>query len=434
MTIARRFGLNSVDGKTDADIISPTMDKTQLLDIWTFEWPVMDVLIGGMSSIDLPELRIETWDDATAFLRAYGYDPDDPRESRLIDATLVESLSFIERQLIQPHEWQRGVRPPDDILLCDDTRHLLLRASGKSPSDRLGRAWACAILRVMHTIAHIEGINRAVDMDEARKQIFRRFTSYLTRDAEGRLWLGDREMRVELADVQWKESKSRQSIILKLLHKRDNVAEAIYDFVGIRLITKTFSDVMLVVKCLRHFNMVVFPNAYPSRVRNNLVDLPRFRAQIRALHDMLMAGSISPEEFQTMVSRLSTPPPAADLVKANPHSSSLYRSVQLTGRQLIKLDHYEYEWLSKIKKAVTPEHTPLQATKVLQEMTKLVEDWYSVRDNLHLGVFFPFEVQIMDQASFLDAESGEANHNRYKMSQIRAARKRVLTKVLELSQ
>jgi hypothetical protein len=39
----------------------------------------------------------------------------------------------------------------------------------------------------------------------------------------------------------------------------------------------------------------------------------------------------------------------------------------------------------------------------------------------------------MDQESYLRSESGEANHNRYKMSQIRAARKRVLTKVLELS-
>jgi uncharacterized protein (TIGR04562 family) len=423
-----------MDEKTDTAIISPTMDKTQLLDMWTFEWPVMDVLIGGMSSIDLPELRIETWDDATDFLRAYGYDPEDPRERRLIDATLVESLSFIESQLLQPHEWERGVRPPDDILLCDDTRHLLLRASGKSPNDRLGRAWACAILRVMHTVAHIEGINRTVDMDEARQQIFQRFKSYLSRDNEERLWLGDEQMRVELEDVQWKGNKSRQSIILKLLHKRDNVAEAIYDFVGIRLITKTFSDVMLVVKCLRHFNMVVFPNAYPSRVRNNLIDLPRFRAQIRALHDMLMAGSITADEFQTMVSRLSTPPPAADQVKTNPHSSTLYRSIQLTGRQLIKLDHYEYEWLSKIKRAVKSPDIHTQAAKVLGEMSALVDDWYSVRDNLHLGVFFPFEVQIMDHTSYLHAESGEANHNRYKMSQIRAARKRILTKVLELSQ
>lgn len=414
-------------------MIASIMDKAQLLDMWTFQWPVMDVLIGGMSSIDLPELRIDSWGEATEFLRAYGYDPEDPRDRRLLDATLIESLAFIESQLIQPHEWAAGVRPPDDILICDDPRHLLLRASGKNPEDRLGRAWACAILRVMHTVAHIEGINRSVDMQEARDQIFGRFTSHLARDKDGRLWLGDASLRVELFDIQWKEFKSRESIILKLLHKRDNVAEAIYDFIGVRLITKRRSDVMLVVNCLRHFNMVVFPNAYPSRVRNNLIDLPRFRAQIKALHDMLMAGSISPEEFQTMVSRLSITPPTPESSKSNPHSSHTYRSIQLTGRQLIKLHHHEYEWLAKLKRTLKASEVSPEIALGLQELTTLIEQWHSVRDSLHLGVFFPFEVQIMDEESYEQAETGDANHDRYKMSQVRAARKRVLSKVLELS-
>ena len=422
-----------MDSATDAAMITPIMDKTQLLDMWTFQWPVMDVLIGGMSSIDLPELRIDNWSEATEFIRAYGYDPEDLRDRRLLDATLVESLSFIENQLIQPHEWEKGIRPPNDILFCDDSRHLLIRASGKSPEDRLGRAWACAVLRVMHTVAHIEGINRSVDMDKARDQIFGRFKAWLSRDKQGCLWLGDDSLRVELFDIQWKENKSRQSIILKLLHKRDNVAEAIYDFIGVRLITKRLSDVMLAVNCLRHFNMVVFPNAYPSRVRNNLIDLPRFRAQINALHDMLMAGSISPEDFQTMVSRLSIPPPAHEGVKSNPHSSQTYRSIQLTGRQLIKLDHHEYEWLDKLKQAVSAPDISRNKDHVLNEVANLVENWHSVRGSLHLGVFFPFEVQIMDEESYQHAESGEANHDRYKLSQVRAARKRVLAKVLELS-
>jgi len=48
------------------------MDKLQLADLWKFPWPLMDVLIGGQSSIDLNELRVGSWEEATKWLEAYG--------------------------------------------------------------------------------------------------------------------------------------------------------------------------------------------------------------------------------------------------------------------------------------------------------------------------------------------------------------------------
>ena len=74
--------------------------KKKLLDAWTFSWPVMNVLIGGRSSIDLPEIQISDRDEATAFVKSYGYDPEKIYDARLMHATICESLSFIERWLM----------------------------------------------------------------------------------------------------------------------------------------------------------------------------------------------------------------------------------------------------------------------------------------------------------------------------------------------
>lgn len=406
----------------------------QLADMWKLPWPVLDVLIGGQSSIDMPEMRVPTMEEASAFIKAYGYDTADPGDQRMMHGVLIEALSLIEKKLLTPKEWNRGIRPPEEIIFCDDPRQLLVWASGQDPTDRLRRAWACAVLRVMHTIAHIEGVNRLLDVETAREQIFARFQPYVFRDESRRLWIGDQTTKVELSHVEWKEFKSRNSIILKLLHKRDNVAETIFDFIGVRIVTKRLADVMMVVKFLRQFHMVVFPNAFPSRARNNLIDVKRFRTQLETLRDMLTAGSISPEEFDTMVGRLTAAIPQEQVAPTNPHSAASYRSIQLTGRQLIKLRNPEFGWLDKLKSAaIDTGGMPKETARVLAELRFLVDGWHAVKTNQEISAFFPFEVQILDQESHAQALIGDANHDRYKTSQIRAARKRVLSRVLELS-
>ena len=42
------------------------MEKSDLLEKWKFNWPLMDVIIGGRSSIDLPEMRVNTDEEAEA--------------------------------------------------------------------------------------------------------------------------------------------------------------------------------------------------------------------------------------------------------------------------------------------------------------------------------------------------------------------------------
>ncbi|MCX6116487.1 MAG: hypothetical protein NT027_03015, partial [Proteobacteria bacterium] len=180
--------------------------KLKALERWRFSWPVMNVLIGGRSSIDLPEINISGIEEAHRFIKSYGYDPDRSHDARLIHATIIEALGFIERNLM-PKEWRQGVIPPPEVLNCTDARQLLVWSSQKSPEYNLRRMWACALLRVMHTIAHIEGAFRYSDIDSARDEIMARFQS-ITRYSEDAVWLVLGDQRIKIDRMEWKTQKS----------------------------------------------------------------------------------------------------------------------------------------------------------------------------------------------------------------------------------
>ena len=401
--------------------------KQALADQWRFSWPVMDVLIGGNSSIDLPNLLISNWQEAGKFIESYGFFPDQPRDQKRIHAAIIEAMHFIERELM-PKEWAQGTIPPDDVLFCNDGRHLLLWASDHTSELRERRDWSCAVLRVMHTIFHIEGAFRYTSIDCARDQIMARFHKFIYRDGDGKLWLGDSENRIGIEHIDWKHQKSRQSILLKLLHKRANVAEAIYDMIGVRIVPKRQSEVMQVVKLLKLHHIVSFPNFNPSRARNTLIDSDAYRQVMHDLRGRLLSGTITAEQFQMTATNLKFDPPA--LESGNLHSNRNYKSIQMTGRQLIRTMNPNMGWLTKMRN----EAEFLQEDKkvVLDEVLKYITNWHGMESEMETSAFFPFEIQVLDAEAHAENSSGPAAHGRYKRSQVRAARRRVLADILQL--
>jgi uncharacterized protein (TIGR04562 family) len=288
----------------------------------------------------------------------------------------------------------------------------MLAASDMRPEMATTQAWACAVLRVMHTIAHIDGVTKYADIEAARTQVMNRFLKFVFRDQDGKLRFGDRQTSVVLDRIEWKLRKSRESIILKLLHKKANVAETIYDLLGIRIITKKLADVMVVVKFLRDFHIVTFPNCNPSRARNSLIDVESFKHNVDMLREMLDDGRIKPQEFTNILQGL-TKPLAAVSSAINPHTAKGYRAVQLTC-----LRRYQQEKnISEQAQQICTEILQLAATEQQEEQ---------------LEGFFPFELQVMDEVSAAQNAMGEASHDRYKQSQVKAARRRVLNRVLSL--
>ncbi len=318
------------------------VSSQRLGEIWHFPWPVIDVLIGGKSAVDLPSLKVQSWKEATEFIASYGYDPNSEDDQLALHSVTIEALNFIEKHLI-PTEWNQGLIPPQDILLCEDPRYLLLWASNPDPDERLKSAWACAVLRVMHTIIHSQNIPRPIDIEIVKTQILGRFQKHIFHNDKSELCFGTRDNFVILERIDWKCEKKKESIILKLLQKTGNVAETIYDLLGVRIVTKRFCDTMMAVKFLRDFCIVNFPNCIPSRARNNLVDVNRFRNQIDALRCMMSAKTISPKDFEQMISKLESP--AQTSPSFNPHSASTYRAIQLTCRQQVTFPNPVYKWL-----------------------------------------------------------------------------------------
>lgn len=390
----------------------------------------MEVFIGGKSPIDLQNLTVDSVRDANLFIQNYGYNPGEKIDQKKMHAVLIEAVNFIE-QYLMPKEWKHGLRPPLEVLECDDPRKLLLWAtSHRKNEDSHKQLWSCAILKVMHTISHLDDLHRMNNIKEARSQIMGRFHKALFRDADGKLWFGDREACIELEKMEWKPYKSRNSIILKLLHKPANVAETIYDLLGVRIVTKNLSETLIAVKYLRQFYLVDFANIHPGRSRNNLIDVGQFHSHAEALREMLANGNITPEGFENMMLRLNTPVNRRQ--SSNPHSSSQFRAIQLTCRQRVRYFDPQRTWQEKIEALLR--NGELDATKagIVEDILFFVNQWQDSEKQKEISIFFPFEVQIMDAEAAKTLEFGEASHDRYKRSQIRTARRRILYKILNI--
>jgi uncharacterized protein (TIGR04562 family) len=424
--LASRLLGGSVSSKTFGNLLKSKYD---------FTWEVLDVIISGRSSIDSPNgFQTSGRDEATRFLESYGYNPQDPIEASEILGNFQEALNFIRKQFLQPDNAQGlPIEVPRKILEVSDVRDLLLMASHQLPgqsNDTGGvnlRNWACSLLKVMHTIAHIDKDLRSPHFADIQKQIFDRFYKVVFRDDEGHLFLGEGTadiMKIELVAFETKPKKARDSIILKLLHKPENVAEDIFDRVGIRFITKSRLDAIRVIKYLKDKMIIMPPNIKPSRSRNTLVDLDFFR---NGMQDVLLKASKTDDGFSSEAELVSALEEAAQPPRVNPdnpHSSEFYRSIQFTGRQLIKLTNPLYNELKELKslmKKATKEESDL-----VQKTEKIVEKIDLRNIQREVRFFYPFEVQVVDEKSNDENEKGRSAHSEYKRAQGQTALKRVM--------
>jgi uncharacterized protein (TIGR04562 family) len=281
----------------------------------------------------------------------------------------------------------------------------------------------------MHTIAHIEGAFRYSDIDVARDEITARFQAIVAYDERGDTWIQYGDSRIKVHKLDWKTLKSRESVLLKLLHKRANVAETIYDMLGLRIVTETQSEVMQIVKMLYKSHVVSFPNAIPSRSRNSLLDADEFRVRMDQLRGEFMTGKLTEEQFVASLDHLEVSPPIED--KENMHSGVEYRAIQMTCRQLIRTPRP----LTVLRKNLQAEIDSQPKSKVsrrnIEELVAVLRNIARLSGDDEFS-FFPYEIQIMDKKSWEVSTVGKASHSRYKKSQLKAARRRVLNEVLPL--
>ena len=293
------------------------------------------------------------------------------------------------------------------------------------------RVWACALLRVMHTITHIDGGNRFVELEKARSQIIERYSQHLFRDDNQDLCFGTRDFHTLIDRVEWKYQKPRHSIIIKLLHKKGNVAETIHDLLGIRIVVKNLYDILLVLKILLEQHIVVFANLHPSRTRNNLFQLSEFKNSLELLKNMMKRQHLTETSFYDLLEGMMDAHMPNIKHHSNPHSSKMFRSVQLTCRHLVRFPSFKSSILNSLKDIAGAVEKSGSDSNIIRDISFLIENmlWDEGEEDT---AFYPYELQLVDQKTAEANKLGEASHANYKRLQLRSARRRVLAGVLTL--
>ena len=347
--------------------------------------PVERVFLEGTSPVSLGQLTLRTVEEANEFLRSYGIDPECPVERLKMEEVHREAVDFLRRLLCPaPRSCDATLAMPPEVEDPGNLTRFLTGASSLCLHQPL-QAWACAVLRVMHAITYANQLSVGPHTTEIRRQILDRFRSRVHTDQNGQLWLGRESDAVALCAIQYREEKARDSVILKLLHKPDNLPQSVHDRVGVRLVTPSKREALEVLQYIARHHLANVAHLTPGRSRNTLLS----------------------EDWQN---------------SSNPHSSPDFRSLQFTCRQLIRLDNPMYLATLNLRKALQESpHPDLEAA--MAELERHAVQPY-------IRFLFPYEIQILDQENDLKSQVGESSHSNYRLRQLRAVRHRVFPAAL----
>lgn len=377
-----------------------------------FDWDALWAATEGRSYLDVRKLSLRSKQEAKQFLHAYGYDVDDPLVREEIWKIYFEALSFLRDALLDD-----GEEIPEEFLARgtqSDVLRLLQEASKKDP-DATSR-WSCALLRIMHIISHLDNDVRSENFRHAREQIFERFDSYVSKVEGQRLWtVGEGAGSVNVIRYLKKERKDRNSTLIKLLSKPDAMVEAIYDRIGFRFVTETRWEAFQLLRVLVDVGLIAAPNIYPQRSLNTLIPTDEFRDFIEDLKHRLKGDDWDESHLNHSIQQFESESVVSLKNIRNRFSSSWYRAIQFTCRQLIVAPDPTFSFWNGLKQKLMKE-------KVTQALLKKIPITLREKNTF----YYPFEVQILDKASYVEAIGGRSRHREYKARQRLMARNRVL--------
>ncbi len=408
------------------------MDRPHYLHKYMFDWEILDVVVGGKSALDTKNFLgpMSTIEQVNQFLVGYGLDPNDHVTKAELFGNFQEALQFIRRFFLKEGSPDGlDLRLPNSLLMISDISQLFLMATDDNPNKREDKIWAEIILKVMHTIVHADKDLRSNYFNIVQTQIFDRFYKYIFRSDEGKLFLGIKgsENVVALVDFETKSKKTRESVIIKLLHKAENVAEELFDRVGVRFVTESRFDTLRVIRFLLEKNIVIPHNNKPSRAINTMIDLQKFKEAHQRVLKMAFRNNLSEDRFIAAIEReIQDCYLNQEGRDKNKFTSKSYQSIQFTCRQLIEYKNpflLEFNDLRRIAKIHNSDENEL-ARRVLSMDISLV-----ARD---IRFFYPYEIQIVDKLAFQQNSQGEASHQEYKRQQVQSAMKRIFKPMIEL--
>jgi uncharacterized protein (TIGR04552 family) len=213
------------------------------------------LILRGGSVIDWRRLHMKTRDEVDRFLRLCQIDPSDPADERWARLVLADAVEYLRRTF--------NYRVTDAVANPPEIHDLFLYASGVKEPQRW-RKIACIVLKVMHVIQHIEGRDLFFRLPVSEADLSQMVTLKVTSVVN---LLRQKGLVVEFSD----SIKTRESVITKLIAKKETVAAQVYDKTRFRLVTGTREEILPVLYFLTQrlfpFNFVV-----PDQTDNSLIE------------------------------------------------------------------------------------------------------------------------------------------------------------------
>ena len=407
------------------------MERPSYLNKYLFDWEILDVVIGGKSALDTKNFLgpMSDIEHVNEFLKGYGLDPSDHVTKAELFGNFQEALQFIRRYFLKEGNPDGlDLKLPNSLLMISDISQLFLMATDVNPNKKEDKLWAEIVLKVMHTIVHADKDLRSNYFNIVQTQIFDRFYKYIFRGNDDKLYLGIKgsDNVIALVDFETKSKKTRESVIIKLLHKAENVAEELFDRIGVRFVTETRFDTLRVIRFLLEKNIVIPHNNKPSRAINTMINLEQFKEAHQKVLKAALRKKMTEEEFlHSIEQEVRSCSLRGESSEKNRFTSKSYQSIQFTCRHLIEYKNpflQEFNELRRLAKNYNSDENEL-AKRVLSMDIALV-----ARD---IRFFYPYEVQIVDKVASVENSQGDASHQEYKRQQVQSAMKRLFKSMIE---
>ncbi|MFL5345157.1 MAG: TIGR04552 family protein [Hyalangium sp.] len=325
------------------------------------------LILRGGSVIDWRRMHFQSREEVDHFLRLCQLDlsrADDEAWARLV---LADAVEYLRKTF--------DYRVADAVASPPEIHDLFLYASGAKGLPKYRRI-ACIVLKVMHVIQHIEGRDLLFRLAVSEAGLADLVTDKVLAVAQ--------EIQARgLPVVEFAHSiKTRDSLVTKLIAKKETVAAQVYDRTRFRIITKNRADILPILYFLTQ-RLFPFHLLVPGQTENSLIsfksvlqDYPHFEEFAAQLH--------LDRDYEDREDRGS-----------NQFSGSTYRALNFIVDMPLRMDAY----------LTTPE-----------------EDQRSRKSRI---VFTLVEFQIMDQETARLNEEGENAHKLYKRRQKRRVLRRL---------
>ncbi|WP_426753398.1 TIGR04552 family protein [Myxococcus sp. Y35] len=213
------------------------------------------LILRGGSVIDWRRMHFQTREEVDNFLRLLQLDLSRPYDEEWARGVLSEAVEYLRKTF--------NYRVADAVARPAEIHDLFLYAAGVKGAPRHRRI-ACVVLKVMHVIQHIEGRDLLFRLAVSEAELGEMVTAKVLAVAS--------EMQAKgLPVVEFAHSiKTQDSLVTKLLAKKETVAAQVYDRTRFRVVTRKREDLLPVLYYLTQ-RLFPFHLVVPGQTENTLL-------------------------------------------------------------------------------------------------------------------------------------------------------------------